>query len=116
MALEISLITEADIPGAIDAIQKAFADDPYNLWVYNDRTKVSNSPSELSIRTPNLLVQAKSVKSYHLISLSISDIRIRDWSNIVKLLMQETSRPHSSVSFVNISCIWPIADAVSSSL
>jgi hypothetical protein len=41
MAIEISLITEADIPGAIDAIQKAFADDPYNLWVYNDRSKVS---------------------------------------------------------------------------
>ena len=49
MTLEISLITEADIPGAIDAIQKAFANDPYNLWVYNDRTKVSDSNSELSI-------------------------------------------------------------------
>ena len=32
-------------------------------------------PFEMS---PNLLVQAKSVKLYHLISLSISDIRIRD--------------------------------------
>lgn len=51
MAIEISLITEADIPGAIDAIQKAFADDPYNLWVYNDRTKVSGFISKLSIRT-----------------------------------------------------------------
>lgn len=42
MAIEISLINEDDIPGAIDAIQKAFADDPYNLWVYNDRAKVSD--------------------------------------------------------------------------
>ena len=51
MPIEISLITEADIPGAIDAIQKAFADDPYNLWVYNDRTKVSHFKYKLPIRT-----------------------------------------------------------------
>jgi hypothetical protein len=43
MVIEIFPITEADVPGAIDAIQKAFADDPYNLWVFNDRAKVSGS-------------------------------------------------------------------------
>lgn len=41
MPISISPITEADIPGAVTAIQQAFADDPYNLWVYNDRSKVS---------------------------------------------------------------------------
>jgi hypothetical protein len=112
MAIEISLITEADIPGAIDAIQKAFADDPYNLWVYNDRTKVSDFTSELSIRISSRSAPIREnlriswsrprASSFHLLSLLISDIRIRDWSNIVKLLTQETSRPHSSVSFVNI--------------
>jgi hypothetical protein len=38
---EVCLMTEADIPGAIDTIQQAFADDPYNKWIYNDRSKVS---------------------------------------------------------------------------
>lgn len=41
MSIAISRLTESDIPGAITAIQEAFADDPYNLWVYNDRAKVS---------------------------------------------------------------------------
>jgi len=40
MALQVSLMTEADIDGAIDTIQQAFADDPYNRWIYNDRSKV----------------------------------------------------------------------------
>jgi hypothetical protein len=43
MVVHITRIAEADIPGAITAIQEAFADDPYNLWVYNDRSKVSQS-------------------------------------------------------------------------
>ena len=41
MAIEVSLITESDIPGAITAIQEAFKEDPYNLWVYSERAKVS---------------------------------------------------------------------------
>jgi hypothetical protein len=40
-SITISPLTETDIPGAISAIQEAFAEDPYNLWVYNDRTKAS---------------------------------------------------------------------------
>ena len=35
-------MTEADIDGAIDTIQQAFANDPYNNWVYPDRSKVRN--------------------------------------------------------------------------
>lgn len=41
MAIEVSRMTEADIDGAIDTIQQAFADDPYNNWVYPDRSKVN---------------------------------------------------------------------------
>jgi hypothetical protein len=41
---EVTLMTEADIPGAIDAIQQAFADDPYSKWIYNDRSKVGFFP------------------------------------------------------------------------
>lgn len=40
MPIEITALTEADIPGAIDTIQQAFADDPYNRWIFNDRSKV----------------------------------------------------------------------------
>ncbi len=40
MPITISPLTESDIDGAITAIQQAFADDPYNIWVYNDRNKV----------------------------------------------------------------------------
>jgi hypothetical protein len=38
--IEISRLTEEDIPGAIEAIQQAFAEDPYNRWIYNVREKV----------------------------------------------------------------------------
>ncbi|KAF7594686.1 hypothetical protein BBP40_008579 [Aspergillus hancockii] len=35
MAVEVVPLTEADIPGAIEVIQKAFADDPYFQWVFD---------------------------------------------------------------------------------
>ncbi|KAI2612955.1 acyl-CoA N-acyltransferase [Hypoxylon fragiforme] len=38
MAIRVSLLTEADIPGAVSAIQQAFADDPYNNWIF-DKSK-----------------------------------------------------------------------------
>lgn len=40
MSIEVTRMTEADIDGAIDTIQQAFAEDPYNNWVYPDRSKV----------------------------------------------------------------------------
>ena len=40
MTIKVTRMTEADIDGAIDTIQQAFADDPYNNWVYPDRSKV----------------------------------------------------------------------------
>ena len=40
MPITITPLTEADIPSAIETIQLAFADDPYNRWVYNDRSAV----------------------------------------------------------------------------
>jgi hypothetical protein len=40
MGIVVTPMTEADIDGAITSIQRAFAEDPYNLWVYNDRSKV----------------------------------------------------------------------------
>lgn len=42
MTIEISPLTEADIPAAIEVIQKAFAEDPYFLWVF-DKAQVSPS-------------------------------------------------------------------------
>ncbi|KAG4432665.1 hypothetical protein IFR05_011843 [Cadophora sp. M221] len=49
MTIQISRLTEADIPGAVTAIQQAFADDPYNLWVYNDRTKLNLNRNRVSL-------------------------------------------------------------------
>jgi hypothetical protein len=39
MPVEIRPITHDDIPGAARCIQEAFADDPYNKWVF-DKSKV----------------------------------------------------------------------------
>lgn len=38
MAIEIAPLTEAGIPGAIEVIQQAFADDPYFKWVFDEST------------------------------------------------------------------------------
>lgn len=35
MPIEVSNITEADIPDAVTCIQRAFDDDPYNHWVFD---------------------------------------------------------------------------------
>lgn len=50
MAIEVVPLTGADIPGAIEVIQQAFADDPYFKWVF-DSSKVS-----LPSRRPNQVV------------------------------------------------------------
>lgn len=39
MPIEISRLTEQDIPEAIECVQKGFADDPYFLWQF-DASKV----------------------------------------------------------------------------
>lgn len=53
MPVEVTRMTEADIDGAIDTIQQAFADDPYNNWVYPDRSKV-HRPQTCRTRTSSL--------------------------------------------------------------
>lgn len=40
MPVVVTPMKEEDIDGAITTIQEAFATDPYNLWVYSDRSKV----------------------------------------------------------------------------
>lgn len=40
MAIEIVPLAKSDIPGAVDCVQKAFADDPYFQWVFNDPAQV----------------------------------------------------------------------------
>ncbi|PMD58972.1 acyl-CoA N-acyltransferase [Hyaloscypha bicolor E] len=47
--ISISPLREEDIPGAVDAIQEAFAEDPYNLWVYNDRSKLNLNRNRVSL-------------------------------------------------------------------
>lgn len=48
MPIQVSQITEQDIPGAITCIQRAFADDPYNHWVF-DRTTFSKDRNAVSL-------------------------------------------------------------------
>jgi hypothetical protein len=43
MPIQVTRMTEADIDGAIDTIQQAFAEDPYNQWIYPDRSKVRSN-------------------------------------------------------------------------
>lgn len=38
--LDVSLMKEKDIDGAVATVQQAFAEDPYNKWIYNVREKV----------------------------------------------------------------------------
>ncbi|KAK5167729.1 uncharacterized protein LTR77_007428 [Saxophila tyrrhenica] len=38
MPIEITPITEGDIPGAVTCIQQAFKEDPYNNWVFDQKT------------------------------------------------------------------------------
>ena len=42
-------MTEGDIDGAITTIQEAFADDPYNHWIYPDRSKISLTRNRASL-------------------------------------------------------------------
>jgi hypothetical protein len=39
MPIEIARMVEADIDGAIDCIQKAFAEDPYFAWVFPENVR-----------------------------------------------------------------------------
>jgi GNAT superfamily N-acetyltransferase len=48
MPIQITPITEQDIPGAITCIQRAFEDDPYNHWVF-DKKKFSYKRNSVSL-------------------------------------------------------------------
>ncbi|KAH7320663.1 acyl-CoA N-acyltransferase [Stachybotrys elegans] len=48
MAITVSNLTEADIPGAVKAVQDAFADDPYNIWVF-DKSKFNPQRNAASL-------------------------------------------------------------------
>jgi len=52
MAIEIYPMQEGDIESAVTCIQQAFADDPYNKWIFDPATvnllPISTSPLESS--------------------------------------------------------------------
>ncbi|KAH8898926.1 acyl-CoA N-acyltransferase [Thozetella sp. PMI_491] len=51
MEIEVSNLTEADIDGAVKAVQDAFAEDPYNQWVYDhSKFNVKRNAASLGIR------------------------------------------------------------------
>jgi hypothetical protein len=49
MAIEVVPLTEADIPGAIQVIQRAFEDDPYYKWVFDASTVCHIIPLNIKI-------------------------------------------------------------------
>ncbi|BDD59701.1 hypothetical protein MAP00_004894 [Monascus purpureus] len=50
MAIQVVPLSEADIPGAIEVIQRAFESDPYFLWVF-DRSKFNKQRNYDSLAT-----------------------------------------------------------------
>ncbi|EMR67944.1 hypothetical protein MGN70_011760 [Eutypa lata] len=48
MPIRVTDLTEADIPGAVAAVQEAFADDPYNNWVF-DKSKFDPRRNAVSL-------------------------------------------------------------------
>jgi hypothetical protein len=59
--LEVHLMRPEDIDGAIDTIQQAFADDPYNNWIYPSKEQVfTSSPFLLPISFQIHLIQTYS--------------------------------------------------------
>ncbi|KAI4752998.1 hypothetical protein E4T52_14843 [Aureobasidium sp. EXF-3400] len=50
MPIEIARMVEADIDGAIDCIQKAFAEDPYFAWVFPENFSPARNRVSLGIR------------------------------------------------------------------
>lgn len=42
MSIEIVPLSRTDIPDAVECVQRAFADDPYFRWAFDDPTKVRN--------------------------------------------------------------------------
>ncbi|KAL4782017.1 acyl-CoA N-acyltransferase [Aspergillus varians] len=38
MPIQVRPLTKADIPGAVDVIQQAFAEDPYFRWVFDEKS------------------------------------------------------------------------------
>lgn len=52
MSIEIVPLAEADIPGAVDCLQRAFSDDPYFQWVFNEPSKVRDAISSKATPLP----------------------------------------------------------------
>ncbi|KAI4144293.1 MAG: hypothetical protein LQ340_006709 [Diploschistes diacapsis] len=48
-SISIASLTEADIPGAIECIQLAFSDDPYNNWVFDRATQHTVIDAQFSL-------------------------------------------------------------------
>ncbi|KAI4736954.1 hypothetical protein E4T50_12542 [Aureobasidium sp. EXF-12298] len=50
MPVEITRMIESDIDGAVDCIQKAFAEDPYFVWVFTESFSSARNRVSLGIR------------------------------------------------------------------
>lgn len=53
MPIEVVSLTEADIPGAIQVIQRAFEDDPYFKWVFDASTVSQLDPPNTTTSIEN---------------------------------------------------------------
>lgn len=64
MGIEVVDLNQADIPGAIEVIQQAFADDPYFKWVF-DASKVSADSKRKDHPAKLTVALARSVDRLH---------------------------------------------------
>ncbi|CAK1362329.1 unnamed protein product [Cercospora beticola] len=49
MPIEITQLTDEDIPSAVECIQEAFKDDPYNNWVFHPLSSFSKTRNTHSL-------------------------------------------------------------------
>ncbi|KAB8360948.1 hypothetical protein FH972_024680 [Carpinus fangiana] len=51
MPIQITVMRESDIEGAVTCIQEAFADDPYSRWIFDTPSTFNPSRNRASLRT-----------------------------------------------------------------
>jgi hypothetical protein len=91
MPVDIRPISHDDIPGAARCIQEAFADDPYNNWVF-DKSKVCR-------QSPIGLLSVDGVCETHQLGLCSRSIAIQ-------------FNPERNIGSLTLRCEWGIRNAL----
>ncbi|KAK6006393.1 hypothetical protein QM012_006803 [Aureobasidium pullulans] len=98
MPVEITPMVESDIDGAVDCIQKAFAEDPYFAWVFSEDVRIHHIDTlSITLSPPNYIM--------HIFSF--------DTVGLVLTLMQRTKfSPARNRVSLGIRCRWGLEHAL----